>query len=403
MPLLAARTPARRQEANDDRVVHSLDVTLARADATADNYAREMMYEMGLDDSLIRRFNSWLGDDYVAKCAASFRQQGIASIITSQSKSPNVTVTINITLWLVNAVRLFAGQERLTLKPDGGVANAKAASDSRRVGKGARNGAGGGKGKSSGGGGGGLVDTSSPEFQSATKALRVMEAEAAQFGLRFINDSKVRLNYTRLTTRYAKYAQRAMEQGTITAREAAERASAMRNVILEAMRLKSSDLGRALAEKQKPATKAFAWFCDHYAKELFEKEFALLTEKEVFKVYLRIVERSGAPNTVFTAKALKYGKLGKLCIFATIGIAVFNIAVAEDKADAAKREGVSVLGGIAMGAAGGAAAGLLCGPGAPVCVAVGAFVGGIVGAMGAEYLYEWSKISDDKMVPAGVR
>lgn len=400
MPLLAARTLARPPEADANRIVRSLDVTLRRADATANNYAREMMYEMGLDDALIRRFNSWLGEDYVAKCAASFRQQGIVSIITSQSKSPNVTVTINITLWLVNAVRAFAGQETLTLKPDGGIANAKAASDSKRVGTGVRDGISGGGG-SSDGSGGGLVDTSSPEFRSATKALRVMEAEAAQFGLRFINDSVARLNYTRLTARYAKYAQRAMEQGTISAREAAERASAMRNVILEAMRLKSSDLGRAIAEKQKPATKAFAWFCDKYAKELFKKEFALLTEKEVFKVYLRIVERSGAPNTVFTAKALKYGKLGKLCIFATIGIAVFNIAVAEDKADAAKREGVSVLGGIAMGAAGGAAAGLLCGPGAPVCVAVGAFVGGIAGAMGAEYLYEWSKINGGRTVPAG--
>lgn len=410
MVLRAAKMPS-LQEAGDDRIVRSLDVTLKRADATAENYAREMLYELGLDNSLITRFNEWLGADYVAKCAQAFRQQGITEIISRQGSAANVTVTISITLWLVNAIRQFAGQKALTLNDKGVVEGTGAPGDSKRVNKSGRRGGGAGSGNQSGAGnqtgsgkrkrGGGVVDTSSPEFIRATQALRNVEAQAAQFGLRFISDAKVRRNYTRLTARYTKYAQRAMESGTISAREAAERASAMRNTLVDAMRLKSSDIGRAIAEKQKPATKAFAWFCEHYAKEMFGKEFGKLSEKEVFKVYHKIVERSGAPNQAFTAKAARYGKLGKVCIFVTIGIAVFNIAVAEDKVDATKREGVSVLGGMAGGALVGAGAGLLCGPGAPVCVTVGVFVGGVLGAIGAEYLYEWSKTTDDKKVPAG--
>ena len=38
---------------------------------------------------------------------------------------------------------------------------------------------------------------------------------------------------------------------------------------------------------------------------------------------------------------------------------------------------------------GGAVAGLACGPGAPVCVTVGVFVGGIIGSFGADFTFEY--------------
>ncbi len=44
-------------------------------------------------------------------------------------------------------------------------------------------------------------------------------------------------------------------------------------------------------------------------------------------------------------------------------------------------------GGIAGGIAGGAAAGLVCGPGAPVCVGIGAFVGGALAAFGVSLFF----------------
>ncbi len=73
----------------------------------------------------------------------------------------------------------------------------------------------------------------------------------------------------------------------------------------------------------------------------------------------------------------------------TLGIAVYNVAVAEDKGKAVAHEGVVLGGGFAGGAAGGALAGLACGPGAPVCVTLGVFVGGALGAMGADVSFGW--------------
>jgi len=38
--------------------------------------------------------------------------------------------------------------------------------------------------------------------------------------------------------------------------------------------------------------------------------------------------------------------------------------------------------------AGGAAAGMICGPGAPVCVTIGVFVGGVAAVLGADFTFD---------------
>jgi hypothetical protein len=89
------------------------------------------------------------------------------------------------------------------------------------------------------------------------------------------------------------------------------------------------------------------------------------------------------------AAARRFSKLGQGFLVVTIGVAVYNIALAEDKVKATAREGVIIGGGFAGGAAGGAVAGLACGPGAPICITVGVFVGGALGALGADCTFGW--------------
>jgi len=68
-------------------------------------------------------------------------------------------------------------------------------------------------------------------------------------------------------------------------------------------------------------------------------------------------------------------------------MAVLLIFAADDKRDAIKREVVVTGAGIGGSIAGGTLAGLACGPGAPVCVVVGAFVGGALAAFSVDYLW----------------
>ncbi len=54
------------------------------------------------------------------------------------------------------------------------------------------------------------------------------------------------------------------------------------------------------------------------------------------------------------AAVSKYSTLGRGLWVVTIGVAVYNIAIAEDKVTATAKEGVIMDGGFAGGAAGGA-------------------------------------------------
>lgn len=78
---------------------------------------------------------------------------------------------------------------------------------------------------------------------------------------------------------------------------------------------------------------------------------------------------------------------GKGLIALSIALSVYTAATAEDKVDAAGRELAVSGAGIGGGIAGGALAGLACGPGAPVCVTVGAFVGGALAAFGVSMIW----------------
>lgn len=77
---------------------------------------------------------------------------------------------------------------------------------------------------------------------------------------------------------------------------------------------------------------------------------------------------------------LSYAGRGLLVV--SIALSVYTIATADDKAAATGREAAITGAGIGGGIAGGAIAGLACGLGAPVCVTIGAFVGGALGAFG---------------------
>ncbi len=149
---------------------------------------------------------------------------------------------------------------------------------------------------------------------------------------------------------------------------------------MEAARMKSSDIGRAHAEKLKAKGLSLRELEQRYAQKLFKKDFSRLTKSQRNRVFLEIIESSGRSRPSVTRAAARYGKVAKGLWVLTIGIAVYNVATAENKAEAAAREVVTAGGGVLGGMAGGAAAGLMCGPGAPVCVTIGVFVGGALGA-----------------------
>ncbi|MDE8602608.1 hypothetical protein M3I01_006665 [Marinomonas sp. RSW2] len=220
-------------------------------------------------------------------------------------------------------------------------------------------------------------------------SLSQMESAAMNFAHRFINDGKVRMNYINQTKKVADEYRTRINSGAISAEDAAKQVQVIRNQILEAQRLRTSDLGKAKAVSLKKTGLTLSDLTEKYSQNKYEKPFLNLSNLQKNQVYLEIIDSSGRPRPAVNASAQNYTKLGRGLLFVTLGIAVYNIAVADDKAKATAREGVVIGGGFAGGAAGGALAGLACGPGAPVCVTVGVFVGGALGALGADVSFGW--------------
>lgn len=233
------------------------------------------------------------------------------------------------------------------------------------------------------------VESETSSRSALNRTLSILEAEAAQFALRAINESKVRLNYLKEIKTYSREIANLVKTGQISVHEGHLLAQQMRGTILEASRLKSSEIGRAYAEGQKAVNRTLEDLYQKYSQKLFKIDFDKLTIDQRNKVKLEIIESAGRDSPKTTKAAQRIGKLGKGLWVLTIGLAVYNVSTAEDKLEATAKEGSTILGGIGGGAAAGAATGLVCGPGAVVCSSVLVIAGGALGALGMEYVFDW--------------
>jgi hypothetical protein len=217
--------------------------------------------------------------------------------------------------------------------------------------------------------------------------LAALETTAAAFAQQFIPDAKVRADYIRQTSSFSTELKKKVSLKQLSPQSAAQQATNMRNTIMEAQRIKTSALGLSISRFLKKEGKTLSELESKYSNKLFGKELASLTESQRNDVWKHIVKKSGEARVSASNGAKWMGRAGRGLFVLTITIAIYHIAVAEDKVKAAVNEGVAVAGGMA-GAASLGAAGLLCGPAAIACVPLGVFVGGVLGAVGADWAFD---------------
>ncbi|MEY3739045.1 MAG: hypothetical protein RL544_1823, partial [Bacteroidota bacterium] len=110
----------------------------------------------------------------------------------------------------------------------------------------------------------------------------------------------------------------------------------------------------------------------------------------------RTVGTASKTNVDVNATVERLGNVGKVAGVAAIGIAVYNVATADNKVQAASREGGALVGAVAggeLGAKGGAVIGAFFGgagavPGAIIGGIIGSISGGIMGSVTGEKTYE---------------
>jgi len=219
--------------------------------------------------------------------------------------------------------------------------------------------------------------------------IRSLEAEIANIGVHLTIDPTSRQTYARQIKVMADKLRKDVTSGKITWVQAAEQAQETRNLIMEIIRGRSTPVGRAMAQQLKSEGKTLNELVARKTQQLHGNNavFKNLSSIQQNSVYAGIVKSAGKSNPRVTATMRKLSYAGKGLIFVSIALSVYTVATADDKIDTAGRELAITGAGISGGIAGGAVAGLVCGPGAPVCVTVGAFVGGALGAFGIGFVW----------------
>lgn len=220
-------------------------------------------------------------------------------------------------------------------------------------------------------------------------AIRALEAEIANAGAHLTIDSATRAAYHRMIREMASDLRAQAASGRITWAQAAEQANETRNLVMNVVRGRSTPVGRAIAEGMKRQGRTLNEIIAKKTRQLHGNgaDFNRLTEAQQSRVYAEVVNSAGKSDPATTRRMRTLSHAGRSLIVFSIALSAYMIVAAEDKVEAAGREAAITGSGIAGGLAGGALAGLACGPGAPVCVTLGAFAGGALAAFGVSVFW----------------
>ncbi len=218
-------------------------------------------------------------------------------------------------------------------------------------------------------------------------AVAALQGEVANAAFIMTNDPLLRQQYQRMTAAITRELQQKVAAHQLTWAQAARQAHALRNDALDVIRLRSTPVGRAMAEQIKSKGKTLNELIARYTLDRYgpDARFDALSAAQKNQVYGEVVKAAGRPDKKFSAKALRWLRYGRGLIVLSLAVSVYNVVTSDTPVETAGHEGAIIGAGIGGGIAGGALAGLACGPGAPACVTIGAFVGGALAAFGVDW------------------
>lgn len=219
-------------------------------------------------------------------------------------------------------------------------------------------------------------------------AMKALETQIANVGAHLTIDATARTGYARQIRAMSQRLVNDALTGKITWTYAAKQAQQTRNIIMEIFRRRSTPVGRAMAQGIKRTGYSLNELVGrhtivHYGQSAVFKNLSI-SQKNI--VYASIVKSAGHSNDTITKVLGRLSHAGRGLVVMSLSISAYNIATSTDKLSATGKEILSTGASISGGIAGGALAGLACGPGAPVCVTIGAFVGGTLAAFGIHSL-----------------
>lgn len=233
---------------------------------------------------------------------------------------------------------------------------------------------------------GALTPNNEAAFDVAMEQLRM---QALAFSAQFTSDALVRQSYVRNIQAMSADLRMKVRLGEITWKQAAEQANVLRNEIMEISRNRTAPIGLALAQKLKKDGLTLNALIAKRTQEIFGNQaiFDRLTDAQKAEVYKAVVEGGGRGRLKVNTMARLISHFSRAILIISLSISAYVTLTSPQPMQTAKREGALMVAGLAGSVGGGMVAGLACGPGAPVCVGIGAFVGGVMFASGMAALW----------------
>ena len=218
-------------------------------------------------------------------------------------------------------------------------------------------------------------------FDAAIEQLRV---QAFALSTQFTSDAVVRKSYVKNIQAMTSDLRMKVRLGELTWKQAAEEANVLRNEIMAITRGRTAPIGLAIAQKLKKEGLTLNAVVAKRTLELFGENarFDLLTQTQKAEVYKAVMDGGGRGNVAVSTKVALISQFSRALLILSLSVSAYVIFTSPQPMQTAKREGAVMGAGLAGSVGGGMVAGLMCGPGSPVCVALGAFAGGVMFAMG---------------------
>lgn len=228
-----------------------------------------------------------------------------------------------------------------------------------------------------------------PDKEAFENAIKSLEATVASAGMHLELDSTARRIYAREIETMSNNLRREVASGRITWAQAAEQAHNTRNVVMQLIRSRTTPAARAFAERKKPEGRSLNALIAEKTSKLFGNSaiFARLAPTQQNRVFAEVVAAAGRSHPAVTRNAMRLSYLGRGVILLSLALSTYNVLSASNKSAAVKRELLTTVAGVGGSIGAGGLAGLACGPGAPVCVTIGAFAGGALAAFGAGFIW----------------
>ncbi|RZT11449.1 hypothetical protein SAMN05216319_0066 [Duganella sp. CF402] len=228
-----------------------------------------------------------------------------------------------------------------------------------------------------------------PDKENFENAIKSLEATTTSVGVHLEVDSTARRIYAREIKAMSDNLRSDVAKGKLSWAEAAEQAQTTRNVIMQLTRSRTTPVARAFAERAKAEGQGLNALIAEKTVKLYGKSavFAKLTQSRQNRVFAEVVASAGRSRLTITGNVRRFSYLGRSLILLSLALSTYNVLTARNKSAAIKHELVTTTAGVSGSIAAGAIAGLACGPGAPVCVTIGAFAGGALAAFGAGFIW----------------